>query len=75
MFDDEVSVEKQWKEVVQNKFGQSRSWCNIVTSTYGVSVWRSRRGLWTKLSKNVTHKVEMIREIFFGWMNGMARRH
>ncbi|WMV15560.1 hypothetical protein MTR67_008945 [Solanum verrucosum] len=47
-----------WEDVIVSKYGQTDSWTsNTVTSTYGVSVWRSIRNLWPKLARNICYKV------------------
>lgn len=55
-----------WNEVVISKYGQSDQWAsNIVTSTYGISVWRSIRNLWPMLSVNICYRVGEGTKIFF----------
>lgn len=55
-----------WKDVTIRKYGQIDPWTsNIVTSTYGVSVWRSIRNLWPKLAGNICYKVGEGTRILF----------
>ncbi|KAH0751395.1 hypothetical protein KY285_004543 [Solanum tuberosum] len=55
-----------WKDVIVSKYGQTDSWTsNTVTSTYGVSVWRSIRNLWPKLARNICYKVGEGTRILF----------
>ncbi|KAG5571712.1 hypothetical protein H5410_061478 [Solanum commersonii] len=55
-----------WKDVIVSKYGQTDSWTsNIVTSTYGVSVWMSIRNLWPKLARNICYKVGEGTKILF----------
>lgn len=42
----------------QCKYGQSKPWCtDVVTSTYGVGVWRTIRALWNKLKEDTCLRV------------------
>ncbi|WMV10716.1 hypothetical protein MTR67_004101 [Solanum verrucosum] len=55
-----------WKDVIVSKYGQTDSWTsNTVTSTYGVSVWRSIRNLWPELARNICYKVGEGTRILF----------
>ncbi|WMV38706.1 hypothetical protein MTR67_032091 [Solanum verrucosum] len=55
-----------WEDVIVSKYGQTDSWTsNTVTSTYGVSVWRSIRNLWPKLTRNICYKVGEGTRILF----------
>ncbi|WMV29111.1 hypothetical protein MTR67_022496 [Solanum verrucosum] len=47
-----------WKKVIQFKYGQdSHQGTNLVTTTYGVSVWRSIAALWPTFSNNSCYKI------------------
>ena len=55
-----------WKDVVISKYGQTEQWTtNTVTNTYGVSVWRTIRNLWPKLSESIGYKVGEGTRILF----------
>ena len=46
----------------QIKYGQTEQW---TTNTYGVSVWRTIRNLWPKLSESIRYKVGEGTRILF----------
>ncbi|WMV21262.1 hypothetical protein MTR67_014647 [Solanum verrucosum] len=55
-----------WKDVIISKYGQTEQWTtNTVISTYGVSVWRTIRNLWPKLSRSIGYKVGEGTRILF----------
>ena len=56
-----------WKDVIISKYGQTEQWTtNTVTNTCGVSVWRTIRNLWPKLSSSIGYKVgEGTRVLFW----------
>lgn len=63
-----------WREVIVNKYGQKEYWCsNPVLSTYGVSVWRTIRSLWTKLKDHIQYKVGKGTNILFWKQNWIGQ--
>lgn len=55
-----------WKDVIISKYGQTEQWTtNTVTNAYGVSVWRTIRNLWPKLSGSIGYKVGEGTRILF----------
>ncbi|XP_047270263.1 uncharacterized protein LOC124899409 [Capsicum annuum] len=55
-----------WKDIIKLKYEMDGHWTTkLVTSTYGVGLWRAIRNLWPKLRENCGMKMENGMKVFF----------
>lgn len=62
-----------WKEVISVKYGSQGSWTmKVMTTAYGMGLWRSIRDLWQNFVSNIGFVVGDGRGLLFGMITGLG---